>query len=59
MSINQMDLGIARRMHAKFGRRRSARRDGEWARPYSPTAGRVIATPEVGGLHHRDERRVA
>ena len=25
----------------------------------SPTAGRVVATPQVGGLHHRYERRAA
>jgi putative transposase len=26
---------------------------------HPPTAGNIIASPEVGGLHHRDERRAA
>jgi transposase InsO family protein len=25
----------------------------------SPSAGRIVATPEVGGLHHRDDRIAA
>jgi putative transposase len=29
------------------------------ARPVSPPSGTIVATPEVGGLHHRYERRAA
>ena len=35
-------------------------KDAPVPRPVAPpTAGRVIATPQVGGLHHRYERRAA
>ncbi len=35
-------------------------KDAPISRPVTPpTAGRVIATPQVGGLHHRYERRAA
>jgi putative transposase len=35
-------------------------KDAPLPRPVaSPTAGRVVATPQVGGLHHRYERRAA
>jgi hypothetical protein len=31
-----------------------------WARPiHGPDVGRIVAFPEVGGLHHRYERRAA
>jgi transposase InsO family protein len=35
-------------------------KDAPLPRPVaSPTAGRVVAIPQVGGLHHRYERRAA
>ena len=36
--------------------------DKDWPRPrpvQAPSAGNIIAFPEVGGLHHRYERRAA
>jgi hypothetical protein len=38
----------------------SLHKDCPWPRPVQlPSAGNVIAFPEVGGLHHRYERRAA
>jgi hypothetical protein len=42
------------RTHLSLGK------DCPWPRPIqSPSAGNIIAFPEVGGLHHRYERRAA
>jgi len=39
---------------------RALAKDSPVPRPVrSPTAGRIVATPEVGGLHHRYERIAA
>jgi hypothetical protein len=38
----------------------SLRKDTPITRPISPlSAGRIVATPEVGGLHHRYDRIAA
>jgi len=34
-------------------------KDAPQSRPLSPPVGRVTAVPQVGGLHHRYERRAA
>jgi putative transposase len=37
----------------------SLQKDAPMSRPVQPGSGRVIALPQVGGLHHRYERRAA
>ena len=41
------------RTHLSLGK------DSPETRPVSPPVGRVVAVPQVGGLHHRYERRAA
>ena len=41
------------RTHVSFGK------DTPEARPVQPGTGTIIAIPQVGGLHHRYERRAA
>jgi hypothetical protein len=37
----------------------SLNKDAPISRPIAPGAGRVVAIPQVGGLHHRYERQAA
>jgi transposase InsO family protein len=34
-------------------------KDAPYGRPVSPSAGTILVTPEVGGLHHRYDRQAA
>jgi hypothetical protein len=37
----------------------SLQKDSPWARPVSAASGSIVATPQVGGLHHRYDRYAA
>ena len=51
---------LVRRLLHDFAVRVSLKKDSPERRPVTPRGnGRVIAIPQVGGLHHRYERRAA
>jgi len=61
--LNEMHLRRILRAYLAYSHRTcthlALKKDAPEGRPSSSAFGVIVATPEVGGLHHRSDRRAA